>query len=79
MTLDDFRKITADMPGTTLVGYPAWDKGCSLSGYDKDAIWLFNRGPGPCVLVLTPGMDYDPRPARLNENRRNRGGLDDEK
>jgi hypothetical protein len=61
MNLGEFRKWTKNLPDTAIVGYHAYDEGCALGTFDKDAdCWIYNRN-GDIVVVMNPGEDYDDR------------------
>jgi len=41
--------------------YHYWDKGCSISGYAADRVWIRRCGEDTIVVVMNPGDDYDGR------------------
>ena len=70
MTLDEFRKLTADLPGETKLYYHAYDKGCCLGGYTPEDMWFYPKGEKTVGIVINPGPGYDdrrPHPQTRNE------------
>lgn len=61
MTLADFRRLTAHLPGETGLYYHAYYKGCRLSQYLEKDLWLYPHGESAKGVVLNPGPDYDDR------------------
>jgi hypothetical protein len=61
MTLDEFRKLTADLPGETKLYYHAYDKGCCLASYEKEDMWFYPKGEKTVGIVINPGPAYDER------------------
>jgi hypothetical protein len=65
LTLGEFRKATAHLPDEVGISYHAYYKGCCLSGYLAQDIWMFPKDGTPVrSVVINPGDDYDHRLAR---------------
>ena len=71
LTLKRFRELTAHLPEETPLNYHAYDKGCCLSSYIVEDLWLFPKGEEKTRgIVINPGEDYDGRrPAKPNAPR----------
>ena len=65
LTLGAFREMTANLPESTPIGYHAYDKGCCISFYETDAVWMFPVGKPTEAIIINPGADYDGR--RVNQ------------
>lgn len=62
LTLKSFRELTKDLPEDTPIYYHAYYKGCCLSAYVSEELWIFPKdGKLPKAVVINPGEDYDSR------------------
>jgi hypothetical protein len=57
LTLKRFRELTSHLPEDSLIMYHSYDKGCSLSPYSEEELWVFEGR----IAVINPGERYDGR------------------
>lgn len=68
LTLGELRALTRDLPDDTRLYYHAYYKGCCLSNYQTDDVWLYPKDGAPIKgIVLNPADDWDGRAARKTE------------
>ena len=72
LTLKTFRELTARLPEDTPIMYHAYYKGCCLTTYTDDDLWIFPKGATSMdevkAVVLNPGEDYDGRRPKKEES-----------
>lgn len=68
LTLGEFRKLTSNLPDSTVLYYHSYDHGCCLNSYVKSDIWFYPKDKEiKTAIVINPGDDYDSRGSRNGE------------
>ena len=69
LTLGEFRNLTVKMDDDIPITYHSYDKGCCLSSYRLEDIWIHPKNNKDLSLikaiVINPASDYDSRTSRF--------------
>lgn len=70
LTLGKFRELTASLPDDVQMSYHGYYKGCCLSAYRTEYLWLYPKTESSKrAVVLNPASDYDHRHSRDAERK----------
>ena len=69
LTLGEFRRMTQHLEDETRLCYHSYYKGCGLSCFTPEDVWLYPTKDGvPKCVVINPASNYDSRASRKHEN-----------